>query len=114
MAIDSYWFARDEYARRLERVQVELKKRNLDGMLAFLPESVTYLTGFFTRGYSSFQFAIIPASGDPTLICRDVEEYYLDATCIFPDRVMWTDSDDPHASEMRRDSGSKWLLGRFR
>ncbi|WP_404933825.1 Xaa-Pro peptidase family protein [Nitratireductor sp. ac15] len=97
MAIDSYWFAREEYTQRLERVQAELKKRNLDGMLAFLPETVTYLTGFFTRGYGSFQFAIIPASGNPTLICRDVEEYYLDATCIFPDRVMWTDSDDKNA-----------------
>ncbi|WP_349358370.1 Xaa-Pro peptidase family protein [Stappia sp.] len=97
MAIDSHWFAREEYTQRLERVQAELKRRKLDGMLAFLPESVTYLTGFFTRGYGSFQFAIIPASGDPTLICRDVEEYYLDATCIFPDRVMWTDSDDKSA-----------------
>lgn len=97
MAIDSYWFAREEYTQRLERVQGELKKRSLDGMLAFLPETVTYLTGFFTRGYGSFQFAIIPASGNPTLICRDVEEYYLDATCIFPDRVMWTDSDDKNA-----------------
>lgn len=97
MAIDSHWFAREEYTQRLERVQAELKSRKLDGMLAFLPESVTYLTGFFTRGYGSFQFAIIPASGDPTLICRDVEEYYLDATCIFPDRVMWTDSDDKSA-----------------
>lgn len=97
MAIDSYWFAREEYTQRLERVQAELKKRSLDGMLAFLPETVTYLTGFFTRGYGSFQFAIIPASGNPTLICRDVEEYYLDATCIFPDRVMWTDSDDKNA-----------------
>lgn len=94
MAIDSPWFAREEYKRRVERVQAELKQRNLDALLAFQPETVTYLTGYFTRGYSSFQFAIIPASGNPTLFCRDVEEYYLDATCVYPDRVMWTDSDD--------------------
>ncbi len=65
-----------------------------DALVAFLPETVTYLTGFFTRGYSSFQFAVIPLEGDPLLFCRDVEEYYLDATCVFPKRVMWTDSDD--------------------
>jgi Xaa-Pro dipeptidase len=63
-------------------------------MLAFLPETVTWLTGYFTRAYGTFQFAIIPAEGQPTLFCRDVEEYYLDSTCVFPDRVMWSDSDD--------------------
>ena len=66
-------------------------------MLAFFPESVTWSTGFFTRGYSSFQFAIIPADGDPVIVCRDVEAYYLDLTCIFPGRVFWTDSDDKNA-----------------
>ncbi|WP_236851838.1 M24 family metallopeptidase [Candidatus Sodalis pierantonius] len=62
-----------------------------------MPESVTWLTGFFTRAYSSFQFAIIPASGAPTVVCRDVEAYYLDSTCCYPDRVMWRDSDDKDA-----------------
>jgi Xaa-Pro dipeptidase len=28
------------------------------------------------------------------MFCRDVEEYYLDTTCVFSNRVMWTDSDD--------------------
>lgn len=28
------------------------------------------------------------------MICRDVEAYYLDSTCSYPDRVMWSDSDD--------------------
>jgi Xaa-Pro dipeptidase len=28
------------------------------------------------------------------VFCRDVEEYYLDSTCVFSDRVMWTDSHD--------------------
>ena len=90
----SYWFEVSEYKARLARVQAELKARRLDALLAFQPETVTWLTGFFTRGYGTFQFAIVPAEGEPTLFCRDVEEYYLDATCVFPDRVMWTDSDD--------------------
>ncbi|EYR81232.1 MULTISPECIES: M24 family metallopeptidase [unclassified Shinella] len=94
MVQTNYWFSRDEFASRVARVQAELKKDGFDAFLAFLPETVTYLTGFFTRGYSSFQFAIIPASGDPVVICRDVEEYYLDSTCVFPGRAMWNDSDD--------------------
>lgn len=91
------WFERSEYEARLARVQTELKARGLDGLLAFQPETVTWLTGFFTRGYGSFQLAVIPAEGQPTLVCRDVEEFYLDATCVFPGRAMWTDSDAPIA-----------------
>ena len=91
------WFERAEYEARLSRVQTELKIRGLDGFLAFQPETVTWLTGFFTRGYGSFHLAIIPAEGLPTLVCRDVEEFYLDATCVFPKRAMWRDSDEPIA-----------------
>lgn len=89
------WFEQREYLSRLERVQAHLQAEALDGLLVFHPENVTWLTGFFTRGYGSFQMAIVPAEGEPTLICRDVEEYYLDATSVFSDRAMWTDSDDP-------------------
>ncbi len=89
------WFERSEYEARLVRVQAELETRGLDGLLAFQPETVTWLTGFFTRGYGSFQLAIIPVEGEPTLVCRDVEEYYLDATSVFSGRAMWTDSDTP-------------------
>src|SRR5580765_4937414 len=49
------WFAREEYLARVARVQAALKARGLDALLAFQPESVTWLTGFFTRGYSTFQ-----------------------------------------------------------
>jgi Xaa-Pro dipeptidase len=94
MAQPAYWFERSEYATRLQRVQKQLNDKGYDALLAFMPETVTYLTGFFTRAYSSFQFAIIPASGEPTVICRDVEEYYLDTTCISPNRALWNDSDD--------------------
>jgi Xaa-Pro dipeptidase len=88
------WFEADEIRARVSRIQTELARKGLDALLAFLPESVTWSTGFYTRGYSSFQFAIIPAAGDPVIVCRDVEAYYLDLTCVFPGRVLWTDSDD--------------------
>ena len=97
MVQTNYWFEKSEYEARLARVQTVLIEKKQDALLAFMPETVTYLTGFFTRAYTSFQFAIVPAAGEPTLICRDVEEYYLDSTCIFPNRVMWNDSDDPAA-----------------
>jgi Xaa-Pro dipeptidase len=95
MVTPAYWFPREEYAARVARVQAALAAAEQDALIAFLPETVTWLTGFFTRGYSSFQFAIIPAAGAPVVVCRDVEEYYLDSTCVFPGRFMWRDSDSP-------------------
>ena len=92
--ISEPWFPREDYLARVDKVRAELVRTGQDALVAFLPETVTYLTGFFTRGYSSFQFAVIPAAGDPVIFCRDVVEYYIDATCVFPKRVMWTDSDD--------------------
>ncbi len=94
MADKQYWFSEQEFSERLRRVQTSLHQQGFDALLAFMPESVTWLTGFYTRAYSSFQFAIIPREGLPTVICRDVEAYYLDTTCCYPDRVMWSDSDD--------------------
>jgi len=88
------WFPGSEIRERVARIQARLVEDRRDALLAFFPESVTWATGFFTRGYSSFQFAIIPAEGDPLVVCRDVEAYYLDLTCIYPGRVLWTDSDD--------------------
>jgi len=101
MVETNYWFERSEFEARLARVQAALAEKGYDALLAFQPETVTWLTGFFTRGYGSFQFAIVPASGSPTLVCRDVEEYYLDATCVFPDREMWSDSEAPTAVAAR-------------
>ncbi len=95
MVETAYWFDKNEYEDRLKRVQAALVQKGQDALLAFQPETVTWITGFFTRGYGSFQCAIIPASGAPILICRDVEAYYLDSTCVFPDRDMWSDSEDP-------------------
>ncbi len=94
----SPWFERGEFLARVAKVQATLRERGLDGLLAFQPESVTWLTGFFTRGYSTFQFAIIPAEGEPAVFCRDVARYYLDRTCVFADHEVWADGDDRHAA----------------
>lgn len=97
MAQPNYWFDPSEYHARVARVQAELRAKGLDALIAFQPESVTWLTGFFTRAYSSFQFAIIPANGEPTLFCRDVEAYYLESTCVYHDYALWNDSQDTTA-----------------
>lgn len=91
------WFPRAEFGARLVRVQAALKERGLDALVGFQPETITWVTGFYTRAYSGFQFVVIPASGEPTLACRDVSAFYVDATCAFPKCAFWSDGDDKNA-----------------
>lgn len=94
MSVYKPWFAKKEYQARLDQTQQSLKNLNLDALLAFEPETITYLTGYFTRGYDTFQFAIIPTNGEPLIVCRDMERFYLENTAVFQDHVFWSDGDD--------------------
>ena len=89
---DTCWFTRDEYESRLERARREILADELDAVLLFEPESVTYLTGFYTFGYtSSFQAALVSRAGEPTTIVRHSEVFYLDQTSPFASRHVWYD-----------------------
>jgi len=88
------WFSKEEYQYRISKIRDEINKLNIDALIVFFPENVTWSTGFFTRGYSSFQFAIIPATGEPHIVCRDVEEFYIKKTSPFSNYTLWNDSDD--------------------
>ena len=93
--LDAPWCPAQEYRARLRAVQHEISARGLDGAVLFQPESVTWLTGFYTRGYSSFQCVLVPPAGEPLTCCRDMEAWYLERTGVFAPHVYWTDTDDP-------------------
>ena len=93
--LDAPWCPAEEYRGRLRKVQDEIALRGLDGLVLFQPESVTWLTGFYTRGYSSFQCVLVPPAGEPLTCCRDMEAYYLERTGVFAPRVFWSDGDNP-------------------
>ncbi len=108
------WFSVAEFESRLERIQREIRERGLDGMLVFQPETVTWVTGFFTAGHGYFELAIIPPEGPPTLVCRDVSRYYADLTCAWESIAYWSDGDDILAvaiAAVRRALGSPAALG---
>lgn len=90
----SSWFEKEEYKSRLKRVQSVLREQNLDGLLSFQPETITWTTGYYTRAYTGFQLVIIPAEGDPTIMCRNVSEYYIERTYAFQNYELWKDGDD--------------------
>jgi Xaa-Pro dipeptidase len=87
------WFPIEEYRDRVARVQADMRSRDIDVLLAFHPASVTWLTGFFTTAYMLFSVAVVPAEGDPTVVCRDNEEYWLRRTGAFDDVVFWVDGE---------------------
>lgn len=91
------WFPAAHYARRLTLLQRLTAEQELDALLLFMPESLTWASGYFTRGYPSFQFGVVPAAGRPILVCRDVEAYYAERTCPDWEHVYWSDGEEPEA-----------------
>jgi len=92
------WFSAAEYRSRLARLQDGMAEQGLDAIVLFQPESVTWLTGFFTRGYGSFNFVLVPRAGEPRSFIRNVEDYYFGRTSVFAEREHWNDGDDPVAA----------------
>jgi Xaa-Pro dipeptidase len=89
------WFELSEYEARIARVQAELRSRGLDALLAFEPESVTYLTGFHSMQYAMFQFVIVPADAPPTFVVRNVLRFRVERMCVVERRHWWTDGERP-------------------
>jgi Xaa-Pro aminopeptidase len=80
-------FALAEYQGRLQKTQAEMKRRGLSGLLLHHRGSIAYLTGF-ENGYMMAYFAaIVPATGEPTLLSSDFEIPNADLSSWCRDRV---------------------------
>lgn len=66
-------FPQREYARRLDLVQAEIARRSLEGIVVLGPANLYYLTGYETIGYSNFQLSLVPRTGEPRLLVRELE-----------------------------------------
>src|SRR4051812_10338981 len=88
-------FSEHEYRSRVANMQADARAEGLDAVIAFEPESVTYLTGFISpRGYNCFHFAVLPTQGEPTLFFRDVEAFHFNRSSAFDQSIRWSDGDD--------------------
>ncbi|WP_322884611.1 Xaa-Pro peptidase family protein (plasmid) [Sinorhizobium medicae] len=91
-------FSKAEYDTRVRNVQSDMRSQGFDALLAFEPESITYLTGFLSpRGYNCFHFAIVPLNSDPVLFFRDLESYHFQRSAAFEKNFRWADGDDVDA-----------------
>jgi len=95
-------FTRDEFAERRRRVCAEMAKAGFDGLLLFRQESMYWLTGYDTSGYSMFQGMYLRADGALALLTRSADLRQARLTSVIDDIRIWTDREgaDP-AGELR-------------
>ena len=74
-------FSREEYAARLARVREGMVAAGTEVMLTTVPENITYLTGYSTLGYFTFQVLVLSLEQDPILLTRaiNVEKAQVDS-----------------------------------
>src|SRR5262249_33056860 len=95
-------FTRGEFADRQRRTRAELAKAGLDGLLIFRQESMYWLTGYDTSGYSMFQGMYLGADGALALLTRSADLRQARLTSVIEDIRIWTHREgaDP-AAELR-------------
>ena len=95
-------FTRDEFAARQKRACEAMAKAGLDGLLIFRQESMYYLTGYDTSGYSMFQGMYLAADGALALLTRSADQRQARLTSVIEDIRIWTDREGANpAAELR-------------
>ena len=75
----------------------------LDGLVLFRQESMFYLTGYDTSGYTMFQAMYLGLEAGPTLLTRTADRIQSRNTSIIEDIQIWIDHEDASpAMELRR------------
>jgi Xaa-Pro dipeptidase len=88
-------FSRDEFARRQALAVSALGASGHQALIVTGPETIYWLTGRQTAGYFAFQALILTASGDVTLLVRQLELYGTAANTWLSDIVVYQDGESP-------------------
>lgn len=74
------WFSPAEYRRRLQAVQLEMSRHDLDGLLVFSPANVYYLSGHHSIDSWEFRALVISPDRDPALLLFHFERGRFEAS----------------------------------
>src|SRR5580700_7541724 len=96
-------FTRAEFADRRGRACAKMAKAGLYGLLIFRQESMYYLTGYDTSGYSMFQGLYLGADGALALLTRSADQRQARLTSVIADVRIWTDREGADAAVELRD-----------
>jgi len=104
-------FSRDEFKRRQNAACREMARQGLDGLLIFRQESMYYLTGYDTGGYSMFQGMYLAQNGRIALLTRTADRIQSRLTSVLKDIRIWYDRDGANPAldlrDMMQDLGAK-------
>ena len=84
-------FTEQELKSRRDRVVAELQASRLAALLIFRQESMYYLTGYDTTGYSQFQCLYLGADGQLILLTRSADLRQARLTSVIEDIRLWVD-----------------------
>jgi Xaa-Pro dipeptidase len=86
-------FSREELAARRTDACRSMERQGLAGLLIFRQESMYYLTGYDTSGYSMFQGMLLCNDGRFALLTRPVDHIQAQETSVIEDIRIWRDSE---------------------
>ena len=92
-------FSRRELAERRRRACARMVAAGLDGLLLFRQESMYYLTGYDTSGYSLFQGMYLGADGRLALCTRSADLRQARLTSVVEDVRIWRDREGANPGE---------------
>jgi Xaa-Pro dipeptidase len=81
-----------EFHARLARATNQMRQQGLAGLLLFRQESMYWLTGYDTAGYSQFQCLWLGADGGMVLLTRSSDIRQARLTSIIEDVRLWVDA----------------------
>lgn len=88
-------FPADEFAGRIALIRAALGPTGADALLLTGPENIFWATGRQTAGYFAFQALVVPLSGQPVLLVRQLEMTGARASTWLADIRAWQDGEDP-------------------
>ena len=96
-------FPRGEYDRRLNAAVSALDQQGMHGVVLFRQESMYYLSGYDTAGYTMFQAMYLGVDGRMALLTRSADRIQSRMTSIVPDIRIWTDRENASPAEELRE-----------
>src|SRR3989449_10118785 len=88
--------SRDVFARRLARAQQELQARKIDLLIATPGTNYEYLTGYNPGRSERLIALLLPARGDPTIVCPSFEVARIRQHSVVAATRGWEEQDDPY------------------
>src|SRR5881296_157241 len=88
--------SREVFARRLARAQQELQARKTDLLIATPGTNYEYLTGYNPGRSERLIALLLPARGDPTIVCPSFEVERIRQHSVVAATRGWEEQDDPY------------------